>query len=121
VIKELGTEIADVRIAGRAAQIDVWNQIKADVLGRRVLVPEITESSLLGAAIIAAWGTGCFKDLTEAVASMVRFRSALEPHPRNHAFYSQLFNVYRSLYLHLKNDFVNLSELNKTFSISSAP
>jgi xylulokinase len=121
VIEELGAEIAEVRVAGGATQSNVWNQIKADVLGRRVLVPEISESSLLGSAIIAAWGTGHFSNLAEAVESMVKFRSALEPDPEKHAAYSQLFALYRSLYVHLKDDFATLSELHKTLSIMRAP
>lgn len=117
VIKEVGAEIAEVRVAGGAAQSNVWNQIKADVLGRRVLVPEITESSTLGAAIIAAWGTGRFANLVEAVESMVKFRSALESHPEKHARYTEVFALYRRLYDHLKDDFATLSELQKALTI----
>ncbi|CAN5688838.1 xylulokinase [soil metagenome] len=120
VIKEVGAEIGEVRVAGGTAQCSVWNQIKADVLGRRVLVPEITESSMLGAAIIAAWGTGRFASLAAAVESMVKFRSVLEPHPEKHAAYSQLFALYRRLYVHLKDDFTTLFHLNRELSSGSS-
>ncbi|HKZ80661.1 MAG TPA: FGGY-family carbohydrate kinase [Pyrinomonadaceae bacterium] len=120
VIQEMGAEIGEVRVAGGGARNDVWNQIKADVLGRRVLVPEIAESGLLGAAIIAGWGTGYFANLADAAQTMVKFRAVLEPNPRNQAVYTALFELYRSLYMHLKVDFATLCQLKRThFSASS--
>ncbi len=118
VIKELGAEIEEVRVAGGATRNDVWNQIKADVLGQRVLVPEIPDSGMLGAAIIAAWGTGYFENLSEASQAMVKFRAILEPNPEDHRAYTQLFEFYRSLYAHVKDDFANLFHLNKTLALA---
>jgi len=116
VIQEMGAEIGEVRVAGGGARNDVWNQIKADVLGRRVLVPEIADSGLLGAAIIAGWGTGWFANLADAAQAMVKFRAVLEPNPKNQEAYAALFELYRSLYTHLKDDFAALIELKKTCS-----
>src|SRR5207302_9665825 len=44
----LGAEVNDVRCVGGQARSGVWNQIKADVLNRPVLVPEIVEAAVLG-------------------------------------------------------------------------
>lgn len=108
---EVGAEITEVRLAGSAARSDVWNQIRADVLGYCVLVPETADSSLLGAAIIAGWGAGCFEELAEAAQRMVKFRAILEPHPDHQAVYAKRFGLYRNLYAHLKDDFAELSQL----------
>jgi sugar (pentulose or hexulose) kinase len=110
-IREVGGEIEEVRVAGGAAHSDVWSQIKADVLGRRVLIPEIPDSGLLGAAIVAGWGVGQFDHLSDAAEKMVRFRAELEPNPEHHARYTQLFECYRGLYAHLKDDFAKMAEL----------
>jgi xylulokinase len=112
-IREVGGEIEEVRVAGGAAHSDVWSQIKADVLGRRVLIPEIADSGLLGAAIIAGWGVGQFENLSAAAEKMVRFRAKLEPNPEHHARYTQLFECYRGLYAHLKDDFARMAKLNQ--------
>lgn len=109
-IMEVGGEIEEVRVAGGAAHSEVWSQIKADVLGRRVLVPEIADSAMLGAAIIAGWGVGQFENLSEAAETMVKFRATLEPNPEHHARYTQLFECYRDLYAHLKDDFAKMAE-----------
>lgn len=113
VLLEVGAEIEEVRLAGGAAQNQVWGQIKADVLGRPVLIPELADSGLLGAAIIAGWGVGEFENLSDAAEKMVRFRARLEPNPQHHATYTQLFEFYRDLYTHLKDDFARLAELNQ--------
>jgi xylulokinase len=110
---EVGAEIKQIRVAGGGAQSDVWNQIKADVVGRPVLVPQVADSGLLGAAIIAGWGVGEFSDLSSAAHAMVKFRTAFEPNPEHHAMYTQLFELYRELYKHLKADFARLSELSR--------
>jgi xylulokinase len=114
VIRELGAEIDEVRIAGGAAQFDVWSQIKADVLGRRVMVPAIPDAGLLGGAIIAGWGVGRFADLGEAAESMVKFRACLEPNLDHHEKYTRLFEFYRGLYAHLKIDFARIAELSRS-------
>ncbi len=114
VIQEMGAEITEVRVAGGGARNDVLNQIKADVLGRPVFVPEIHESGQLGTAIIAGWGIGCFASLSEAAQSMVKFRAVFEPRPDKHSTYTELFTLYRRLYEHLKIDFATLARLNKT-------
>jgi xylulokinase len=111
IIVELGAAVGEVRLAGGGARNPTWGQIKADVLGRRVLVPEVLDSSLLGAAIIAAWGVGTFSDLVMASKSMVRFDVVLEPNSRNHDVYARLFDFYRGLYAQLKSQFARLSEI----------
>ena len=114
VIREMGAEVTEVRVAGGGARNDILNQIKADVLDLPVFVPEIHESGQLGTAIIAGWGIGCFASLSEAAQSMVKFRSVFEPRAEKHSSYTELFTLYRRLYEHLKRDFAVLARLSKT-------
>ncbi|MBI3951817.1 MAG: hypothetical protein HY314_15315 [Acidobacteria bacterium] len=117
VLVELGGEIEEVRVAGGGAQSDVWSQVKADVLGRPVLVPEIADSGLLGAAIIAGWGVREFGDLSDAATAMVKFRRTLDPRPEHHDLYTRLFGFYQDLYRHLKDDFARMAELNRVIGL----
>jgi hypothetical protein len=45
---------------------------------------------------------------------MVKFRAKLKPSADRHAQYSKLFDFYRGLYSHLKDDFVRMSELRNS-------
>lgn len=66
-----------VSIAGGATASNVWNRIRATILGRQLRVPRRPESAF-GAAIIAAAGT-VHGDLASAAAAMVRYRDVVEP------------------------------------------
>ncbi len=65
------------RSSSRAARprARLWPQIVADVLGVTVHVPEVKESTALGAALFAGIGVGLYRDLGE-VAGVARPRRA---------------------------------------------
>ncbi len=58
VLQSVGAIATEVRLAGPAARDTMCSQMRADVLGLPVLISEFSESGLLGAAMIAAVGTG---------------------------------------------------------------
>jgi sugar (pentulose or hexulose) kinase len=98
VVEGQGAQVRDVRSVGGQARSALWNQIKADVLGRPVLVPEVVEAAVSGAAILAARGVDAFASLEEAVSNMVRMARCFEPDPARAAIYSELFEAYAGLY-----------------------
>ena len=49
-------------IMGGGAKSELFNQIKADVLGIPVTALELGETALLGSAVIAAFGIGMLPD-----------------------------------------------------------
>ncbi len=97
-VQESLSDVGDVYCVGGQAHSDLWNQIKADVLNRPVLVPEVIEAAVVGAAIIAAVGLGAYSGREEAVSAMVRVARRFEPDPSRTRIYADLYTVYRSLY-----------------------
>jgi xylulokinase len=110
VMEEAGAAIDEIRVAGPAGQNLGWSQIRADVLGKPVVIPEVAESGLLGAAMIAGRSVGAFADLETAAERMIRCRVRLEPNAESHARYNRVFAIYRDLYRHLQEDFARLNE-----------
>jgi len=51
-----GTE--RVASLGGGANSSIWTQIRADVTGRALAVPAVTEAASAGAALLAGWGAG---------------------------------------------------------------
>lgn len=98
VVEAHGCSVRDVRSIGGQARSALWNQIKADVLGRSVLVPAVVEAVVTGAAILAARGVGAFSTDQEAVDNMVRIAGCCEPDPERASAYSELFEAYSGLY-----------------------
>lgn len=81
---------ASVVLAGGAARSPFLAQMRADVLGRRVLVSEEADVSLMGAAMIAALG-GLGPHEGEALARFDRPVQVLEPDPSRASAYQDRF------------------------------
>jgi xylulokinase len=101
-IEATGAEVRDIRSVGGQARSNLWNQIKADVMGHPILVPEVVEASVTGAAILASRGVHAFDSDAAAVSSMVHIVRQLEPDMERSALYAQLFETYCGLYPALK-------------------
>jgi len=62
---ESGIAFPELRADGGAARNNLLMQIQADVLGRPVLRPAVTETTALGAAYLAGLGVGLWKDMDQ--------------------------------------------------------
>ena len=81
VIEDLGIPVNEIRSLGGGAKSSFWNQIKADVTGKTVIVTDNEEEACLGAAIVAGVGIGMFQNLKEASKRMVTIKERYEPDP----------------------------------------
>jgi xylulokinase len=111
-VESCGAEVRDVRCVGGQARSEVWNQIKADILNRPVLVPSVVETAVLGAAILAALGIGAYASLEQAIAAMVRVSRTLEPDARNAELYGRMLEGYRELYPALRQTSWRLHDIS---------
>jgi xylulokinase len=110
-LAEMGAEARDVRVVGGQARSDLWNQIKADVLNRPVLVPEVIEAAVVGAAILGAIGLGAYASREEAVSAMVRVSHSFVPDRDRAALYEELYADYCQLYPALRETNWRLHDL----------
>jgi xylulokinase len=93
-----GIAIRELRATGGGAKSGSWLQISADILGRPLLRPRVTEASALGAVILAGSGSGVYASIEEAVSTLVRTDRTFEPGPGTKAEYDGLFARYQLLY-----------------------
>ena len=91
----------ELRVTGGTAASRLWNGIKADVLDVEVAVPRVTEASLVGAAILAAAGSGAHPDLRAGIDAMVHVALRIPPDPEAVAVYNSAFRVYEELHAQL--------------------
>jgi xylulokinase len=108
-----GAEVREMRSVGGCSRSDLWNQIKADVLGIPVLLPRTSVGSPFGAAIVAGMGVGVFPDVRKSLQEMVHLERRFEPNPANHERYTKSYRIYRDLYEHVKGDFDRLAAINQ--------
>ena len=102
-MKDAGLEVRRLTIVGGGAKGPLWRQIKADVTGLPVRVPESVETTATGAAILAAVGSGIHGTMPAAVDAFVAFRpEEHEPDPERREIYDEAYRRYRDVYFALK-------------------
>jgi autoinducer 2 (AI-2) kinase len=99
IVSELtGDTYDELVFTGGAAKGTLWPQIVADVVGLPVRVPVVKESTALGAALYAGIGAGLYRDIGEAVGTVVRMERTVEPVPEARRVYDERYATWRALY-----------------------
>ena len=107
----LGVNMNEVSLSGGGAKSRVWQQIHADVSGKRMNVVQVKESEAIGNAILAGYGVGIYPDMVKAAKQVVKIERVVEPRTEFAQRYADLFGLYKKLYLHLKEDFAELAKI----------
>ncbi len=91
-------KIGSIISMGGGAKSSLWNQIKADITGLELLIPENTETALLGAAIIAGMGIRVYEDFGTATSKVVSIEKKYSPDSGNKSIYDITYKKYVELY-----------------------
>ncbi len=86
-----GAHPSALLVLGGATRNPLWLQMKADITGMPVLVPEHEEVTLLGAAMLAGVGAGIFASITEAISATRFGLMEYLPKEDTRARYEELF------------------------------
>lgn len=111
VIEKLGMSITSEQLLliGGGSVSPLWGQILADVLGRGVAVPTVSDSSF-GSAMLAAVGLHWYADFVAAAEHCCSVTSVIEPCEKNRTVYDRLFPIYRELVAALAPIYKQLAE-----------
>ena len=96
--RDLAGGISELRMTGGGAQSKFFVQLHADILRRPVARLRSHECTVLGAAILGAVGGGYYRDIGEAVASMVAVGDVVGPDAATANVYAELFEIFRLAY-----------------------
>lgn len=103
IARELGIKVRRTKICGGGAKSLLWCKIIANVMNVTVEIPEQDEGPALGAAILAAVGSGFYQDLESAVSRIVRVKDSIEPEEILVKKYEQAYWNFRKLYPAIKD------------------
>jgi xylulokinase len=98
LLRQAGIAIHELHAVGGGARSPLWLQLKADICGVPLRVPQVTEAACLGAALLAGVACGAYPDFQAAVAAAVRFSHDVGPEPASQTVYDTRFALYRELY-----------------------
>lgn len=90
--------ITDFRLTGGGTKSDGFVQIMTDIIGQPAQVTRERECTVLGAAILGAYGSGAFGTIEEAVDAMVALESSFEPNAKLADLYGEQHQIYRGFY-----------------------
>ncbi len=95
--------ITELSVCGGGSKSNQVMQITADVFNLPVRRLGVVEASGLGAAILAAVGSGFYPDLETAAQEMTSVGSVFEPNPKSVKIYDELYKlVYSKTYMKLR-------------------
>ncbi|MDD3840018.1 MAG: FGGY family carbohydrate kinase [Clostridia bacterium] len=100
-IKKVGVESDSIISTGGGAKSDFWSQLKANITGIPVLVPEKEEAASYGAAIIGSISNGMFYNYNEAISHCVSIKKKF--YPKNIDFFAEKHKLFNSVYDRLNN------------------
>jgi sugar (pentulose or hexulose) kinase len=104
-LEDMGIKVKEIRSLGGGGRSAVWNQIKADITQKTLLITECKEAACLGAAILAGKAIGAFSSIEEACAQMVKIETIYEPNKEHAALYEKGFEQYKKLFNDLHSMF----------------
>jgi xylulokinase len=105
VMEETGSPVRELRVSGGPGESAVFNRLKADISGRRVLLPPRRDAELLGLTVLGAVAAGKYASPEEAAGIMVSITGEYLPDERRASLYKGMFERYRELYRSVKDQF----------------
>jgi xylulokinase len=108
----MGLDLKEIRTVGGGARSPLWRQIKADVTGLPVSIAATTETTALGAGILALTGSGMLDSLDQAVRLTTHVVETRDPEPETRKTYEDFYQLYRSTYFSLLPVFEQASKIN---------
>ncbi len=111
-LQAVGLPLAQIRAVGGGARSRLLRQVKADVTGLPVALPQTIETTALGAGMLALVGLGMCASLQEAAQNAVRLVEVLDPNPAVRQCYEDHYQLYRATYAAMRPVFEQAARLN---------
>jgi xylulokinase len=98
IVRDSGKEITEIIAIGGGAKNEAWLQMQADIFNASIVKLESEQGPAMGAAMLAAYGSGWFTSLSACAEAFIRPADVYTPDPKQAAIYDGLFNLYQEVY-----------------------
>lgn len=115
LFEENSCHVEELRVSGGQGKNVIWNQMKADITGCSIVVPEVEDAELLGGACLASASLGRFENFKEAAEKLVRTKKVFYPREKEYRIYEEAYQRYKQASVEAKHFLKSLAELNKDF------
>ena len=107
----MGGYRVNVRITGGGARSPFWRQVQADIYGQKASTINAHEGPAFGVALLAAAGTGAYRDVVEACKATIETVDTTAPDAVSKKVYQSAYPLYGRLYAALKPEFSEIAGL----------
>jgi xylulokinase len=90
-----GLSAQEIRLAGGGARNAYWNQIRADILKKSVMVWNTEEVGLSGCLAVARVGLSLTQTIADATEGISAVFSRYEPRPAESRVYDDLYAIFQ--------------------------
>lgn len=111
IAKGMNIPVKEIRLSGGGARSQYWRQMQADIYGQPVVTINAEEGPAYGVALLAAAGTGAYKDVVEACNATISVVTKTVAKAAAKKKYNAAYPVYQQLYSSLKDDFAKIQTL----------
>lgn len=111
LIRDAGLKVRYPMVMNEGGAVSrLWRKIIADVFDVPIVLAKRRTGAPFGDAILAGVAIGAFEDFSVA-RRWFEAVDPMDPDPAAHRRYQELFSLYKSVYEHLRPDFVELARL----------
>ncbi len=90
--RDAGVDLSSIVIAEGGSADDVWNQVKADMIGSRAVVMKDRGGAILTDCATAAYSVGDVPGIIDAIGKVAEADRSFEPDPDNVRVYRRLYD-----------------------------
>jgi autoinducer 2 (AI-2) kinase len=87
-----------VHVTGGMSNNNLWLEILANIIGKKVIATSFYEGTSIGCVICAAVGTDIFKNFKEASKEIVNYKKEIKPDDETVKVYNKTFNNWKEWY-----------------------
>ena len=111
IIRDMNIPVREIRLSGGGARSKFWREMQADIYGQKVVTINAEEGPAYGVALLAATGTGAYKNIEEACGASIRVVTSTPARAGNRRLYDRLYPQYGQLYQSLKDNYARIAQL----------
>lgn len=101
-LRSAGFAVTKLYAAGGLSQNDKILQTKADILGVDICRLETPQTGTMAMAVLGTVAVGAYKDVCEAISSLVRMTEVFHPDFAKSTLYNEQFEKYKRMYGNVK-------------------